>query len=192
MTQNSIIWRKGKHVVLRPIAEEDLPLFQKWINDPCNNQFLTRNTPTSWQDELDWFQTVSRNGTDSIFLSVCKNNDEKELLGNMSMNINLSNRSAETGTIIGPNTEKGKGYATEAKMLLLDYAFNWLDIRKVTSRILAHNQASQTYATRCGYRLMAKIEKEHFRSGEWIDELLFVVFANEWKSVWNEYKKKHY
>jgi RimJ/RimL family protein N-acetyltransferase len=74
-------------------------------------------------------------------------------------------------------------------MLLLDYAFNWLGLRKVTSTILSLNGASQKYAAKCGYRHMATIEQEHFREGKWIDEVQYVVFREDWLPLWEKYKQ---
>ena len=44
VTQSSVIWRKGKRVILRPFEEADLPYFQRWINDLDNNQHLRKVT----------------------------------------------------------------------------------------------------------------------------------------------------
>lgn len=74
-------------------------------------------------------------------------------------------------------------------MLLLDYAFNWRGLRKVHSNVLATNGRSARYAKKCGYRLMATIEQEHFRCGRWLDEILFVVFCDEWLPLWEAFKK---
>ena len=185
-TTNDIIWRKGKLVILRPFTERDLPLFQKWINDPDTNMFLSTTWPQSYEAEKAWYEEVVKSNPDKLCLAICTH--DGNLIGNISLNVDPRKRSAETGTVIGEEAYRGHGYGTDAKMLLLDYAFNWLDLRKVTSRIFSFNSRSQNYAKRCGYRHMATIEKEHFRHGEWRDEEIYVVFKEEWLPFWEEYQ----
>jgi RimJ/RimL family protein N-acetyltransferase len=183
----SIIWRTGKKVVLRPHQEEDLSSYQSWINDPEINQYLMVIWPMSMTGQRKWFETASSSTTDDIQVAVCTK--EGVLIGNMAMHINIRKRSAATGTLIGSKAHHNQGYATDAKMLLLDYAFNWLGLRKVTSSILSLNGASKSYATKCGYRHMATIEQEHFREGKWIDEEQYVVFRDDWLPLWEQYKQ---
>jgi RimJ/RimL family protein N-acetyltransferase len=182
---NSIIWRKGKQVILRPLQKDDLPSLQRWINDPINNAYLSVNCPLHKKGELDWLEQVTKFDPDHIVVAICTH--KGELIGNISLNVDIRKQSAVTGTIIGSHHHKGKGYGTDAKMLILDYAFNWLGLRKVTSSIFCFNGASQDYAKKCGYRHMATIEQEHFRQGKWRDEELYVVFHEEWLSYWEVY-----
>ena len=179
----TIIWRKGKRVILRPHLESDLLHYQRWINDPANNYYLSVTWPMHERGQLKWLESVTESNQDNLCLAICTH--EGVLLGNIALNVNDRNKSAVTGTLIGAH--KKQGYATDAKMLILDYAFNWLGLRKVTSEIIAHNHKSQGYADKCGYRHMATIEKEIFRDGEWQDEEHYVVFRDEWLPIWEEY-----
>lgn len=181
------IWRRGTYIYLRPITKSDLPLNQQWINDPENTRFLKIGQPMGMVAEEKWYERAASGEQNHCSVAICLN--DGTLIGNTSIQIDPRNQSAFTGTLIGPNEHKGKGYATEAKMLMLDYTFNWRALRKVTSSILAINDRSQKYAARCGYRFMARIEQEHFRDGTWIDELQFVVFAEEWQPLWEQYRR---
>jgi len=184
-----VIWRTGKKVTLRPHREEDLTVYQRWINDPAINQYLMVTWPMHKLGQREWLEKVSGNDPDNIRVAIWSQEDSPRLIGNTELCLDMSKQSAVTGTLIGFTADHGKGYATEAKMLLLDYAFNWRGMRKVTSPILAANGASQRYAQKCGYRHMATIEQEHFRDGKWIDEVQYVVFRNEWLPLWEKYKK---
>ena len=181
------LWRRGTYIYLRPIAKADLPYFQQWINDPKNTRFLKIGQPMGMVAQEKWYERAASGEPNHCSVAICLN--DGTLIGNTSIRFNLRNQSAVTGTLIGPDEHKGKGYATEAKMLILDYAFNWRGLRKVTSNILAINERSQKYATRCGYRFMARIEQEHFRDGVWIDELRFVVFVEKWRPLWELYRR---
>lgn len=182
------IWRKGKQVLLCPHQREDIPRYQHWINDPENNQYLLVNWPMHEAGQNEWFERVSKSDPDHIGVAI--RTLDGTLIGNMSMTIYLRKQCASTATLIGSKEHQGQGYGTDAKMLMLDYAFNWRGLRKVTSPIIAFNGRSQSYAKRCGYRHMATIEAEHFRNGVWHNEEHYVVFRNEWLPLWEQYQKE--
>lgn len=184
-----IIWRTGKKVTLRPHHEEGLPIYQQWINNPIINRYLMVTWPMHGAGQKNWLDRTAQSDSDDISVAIWSIEETPRLIGNTALKINIRNQSATTGTLIGAITDHGKGFATDAKMLLLDYAFNWRGVRKVTSPILAPNGASQSYAQKCGYRHMATIEQEHFRDGPWVDEEQYVVFREDWLPLWEEYKK---
>lgn len=184
-----IIWRTGKKVTLRPHREEDLSTYQRWINDPEINRYLMVTWPMHEGGQRAWLEKTCLSDPDDISVAIWTTEETPRLIGNTSLALDIRKQSATTGTLIGSTDDHSKGYATDAKMLLLDYAFNGRGMRKVTSPILSPNGASQAYATKCGYRHMATIEQEHWRDGRWIDEVRYVVFREEWLPLWEEYKK---
>jgi len=186
---DTIIWRTGKKVTLRPHRQEDLPIYQRWINDQANTRYLTVTWPIHRAGQQAWLDQASANSANDLSLAIWTREDEPRLIGNTALRINPVKQSADTGTLIGLAEEHTKGYATDAKMLLLEYAFQTRAVRKVTSAILSPNGASQRYAVKCGYRHMATIEQEHFRDGTWIDEEQYVVFRDDWLPIWEKYQK---
>jgi len=191
MTENidPIVWRTGKLVTLRPHRQEDLPIYQHWINDQAITRYLTVTWPIHQAGQQAWLDQASANSTDDLSLAIWTKEDSPRLIGNTAMRIDPVKQSADTGTLIGSTEDHSKGYATDAKMLLLEYAFQTRAIRKVTSAILSSNGASQRYAAKCGYRHMATIEQEHFRDGTWIDEEQYVVFRDTWLPLWEKYEQ---
>lgn len=185
MQQASLVWRTGKQVILRPFLDSDLFQFLQWINNPENTQYLFVTWPMHEAGQREWFAQATKSDPSRIRAAICTH--EGKLIGNIGMDINFEKQSATTGTLIGLPEYQNKGYGTDAKMLLLDYAFNWCGLRKVTSNIISFNGRSQAYAKKCGYRHMATIEQEYFRNGAWQDEEQYVVFREEWIPFWKEY-----
>lgn len=181
------IWRKGKKTILRPICEANLPLLQTWINDPAINKYLFVTWPMTMANERAWLEKSNQDPMNH--LSLCIYTHDNKPIGNISLHINLHKQSAVTGTLIGESDYQNKGYGTDAKMLLLEYAFMWRGLRKVTSSILAGNGRSRSYAKKCGYRHTAIIPQEHFVNGKWQDEVQYTVFRDEWLKRWKKYKK---
>lgn len=186
-TYDGPVWRRGKKTLLCPVGEDDLPHFNQMINDATVQQFLIVDWPLTVPEQQHWFEQVTKPDSDRLVVSV--RTHAGELIGNMAIRFDQKRRVAETGSIIGLGDYRGKGYGTDAKMALLNYAFNWRDMRKVTSKILGFNVASRRYAKKCGYRYTARLPAEHFRHGKWRSELVYTCWRDEWLPLWEEYSR---
>lgn len=183
-----IVFRQGKKVYLRPILKEDLELLVRWINDPEVTQFLKVVMPMSPEEEWEWFEGLrKRKPRDVVFgIALTKTN---ELIGNTGLHrIDSVNRTATTGTLIGRKDLWGQGYGTEAKMLLLDYAFNTLNLRKICSQVHSSNPRSQRCQEKCGYKVEGRFKDHIFRNGEYVDLVQLAVFRDDFLPLWERYQ----
>lgn len=186
--KNRVVFLKGRKVILRPLNKEnDLENCQRWINDPEVRRFLKRVLPTSKQAEAEWFDNLSKR-TDDIVLAI--ETLDGKFIGTMGLHkINWKDRTAVTGALIGEKAYWDKGYGTDAKMILLDYAFNQLGLRKICSSVLAFNKRSLQYNLHCEYKIEGVRKKQIFRDGNYWDEILLAVFREDWLSIWKKYQK---
>ncbi|MCA9860630.1 MAG: GNAT family N-acetyltransferase [Thermomicrobiales bacterium] len=116
------------------------------------------------------------------FAIVLRENDE--LIGwNELDDIDLVHRSAETGTELFRPEHRGKGYGTEAKHLLLNYAFDVLNLHMVWSIVWQENPRSRAALLKQGYREAGCIPwggiHHGLPSGDWMFDLL----AEEWQAA---------
>ncbi len=185
-----VVFRMGKRLYLRPVEKGDLPKLTVWINDPEVTENLTVMHPFSLEWEEVWFKgLVERQGKDVILGIVLKDNDE--LIGNMGLHgIDHMNGRAMTGSLIGKREYWGKGYGTEAKMLVLDYAFNTLNLRKICSLVYASNPRSKRCLEKCGYREEGLLKEHVYRNGKYVDVFQMAVFKDSFLPLWKEYKEK--
>lgn len=183
-----IVFLRSRRVVLRPVLKEDLPLFIRWINDPDVSQFLNVFFPMMEADEQEWFDSLpKRKSTDIVFVIVV----DGKAIGTMGIhNINWKNRTAITGAFIGEKDYWGKGLGSEAKMILLDYAFNTLNLRKICSTVIAFNERSYRYSLKCGYKEEGRLKEHHFKHGTYWDEILLAVFRDDWLPLWEAFAKE--
>jgi RimJ/RimL family protein N-acetyltransferase len=73
-----------------------------------------------------------------------------------------------------------RGYGTEAKHLLLEYAFDRLQLHLVTGTTTASNERSQRALLRQGYRPAGKLHWTHTRTGHYRDTMLFDLTRGDW------------
>lgn len=181
----------GKRVYLRPLLKEDVPFLLRWVNDPEVYQYLNRCLPAMETEEEEWIENLNKKKGVDIVLMICLV-DEDQPIGTMGLHgINQKDGVATTGALIGEKDCWGKGYGTEAKMLLLNYAFNTLNLRKICSSVLAFNKRSKRYSEKCGYTVEGILKRQCFVNGRYVDEVLMAVFKSDFMPLWRKFRKEH-
>jgi RimJ/RimL family protein N-acetyltransferase len=177
---------KGRKTILRPLCKDtDLQKCFHWINDPEVTQFITHYKPMTKEQESAWFDNLKK---DDVIFAI--DTLDGEFIGSLGIHeVNWIDRTAVTGAMIGEKKYWGKGYGTDAKLQLIHYAFNSLNLRKLCSRVYAYNERSRDYNLHCGYKLEGTLKKQVFRNGEYHDMLLFGLFQDEFEPIWNHYQK---
>ncbi len=178
--EKTVIFLEGKRLYLRPVDLSDLEEFQRFANDPDVRQYLLNVLPISKMHEENWIKkTMERNPNDVTFAVVLKK--DNKLLGCMSLgDIDYINGFATTGSMLGAKEEWNKGYAQEAKMLILEYAFLTLNLRKVCSAAFYENKGSIKHNLKCGYKIEGTLKRHCYRDGKYHDQVLLSVFKRDW------------
>ncbi|MCE9517443.1 GNAT family N-acetyltransferase [Candidatus Nomurabacteria bacterium] len=201
------IFLEGKSIYLRLPCKEDLPLLLRWINDQEILKYIVNYLPMSEEAESKWIEKTTSNLREEItFVIVLKRTNESNIserrdqkvrltdmpIGTLGLHkINWRNLTAETGALIGEKEYWGKGYGTEAKMLLLNYCFNTLGLHKICSSAISYNKRSIAYQKKTGAVVEGKRKKQLFRDGDYHDEILLAIFADTWRKIWKKEKSKY-
>lgn len=188
----NITFRRSKRVSLRPVLRSDIPRITAWINDPEVTQYLRVYLPMMETDEEKWFEKLGERKQDNIVLviEIYETDSIKRPIGITGIhNINWKDRTAITGTMIGAKDFWGKGYGTEAKMLLLDYAFNTLNLRKMCSSVFEFNKRSLAYSLKCGYYEEGRLRRQVYVKGRYWDEIMIAVFKEDFLKLQRKLKK---
>ena len=186
-TASQVIFLRGQRVVLRPLCKDDVPRLTKWINDPEVRQYVLAYLPMMESEEEAWLENTAKKKDGGLILAI---DVDGRHIGNIGVHkISWRDRVAETGALIGEKDCWGKGYGTDAKMILLDYLFNTLNLRKIGSSVIAFNKRSLRYSLHCGYKIEGRRKAHHFRNGIYHDEVMLGLFKKDWLPYWREYKK---
>lgn len=126
---------------------------------------------------LPWFE---REG-DALRLAVVLP-ESNALIGELSLGWNSQeHRQGELGYIIHPDFA-GNGYATEAARELFPLGFDRLGLHRIIGRCDGRNQASARVMERLGMRREAHFIQNEWVKGEWTDELVYALLADEWRT----------
>lgn len=177
---------KDLRIYLRAFEIEDYKLIHKWRND----DEITRNFGglklfTSSENEKKWVESkiFDRENTSC---AICLK-DSDEMIGCVFLgDINLINKTGHCPTFIGDNKHKRKGFATEARMLILKYAFFDRGLNRIWARILTDNIGSIKMVEKCGYKKEGWLRESVYKDGELKDEYLFAVLKKDFVKIWND------
>lgn len=174
----------GRRVQLRPFEADDAPTLAAWINDPEIRHLVLARFPQSDQSEREWIASMSgRNNPRDLAFGIERRSDRR-LIGSIGLHaIDWVQRRAMTGMFIYSRTLRGKGLGTEAKNLLLDYAFGELGM--LTLWAVAHdgNAASTHALLKQGYKQGGRFRKAVLVNGERIDSIYFDILREEWEAI---------
>ncbi len=183
-----LTFREGTRVRLRIITEDDAPTLATWMNDPETTQYITRFLPVTIAAQREWIEKLYK--TNDNFVFGLETTEGDTLIGTMGIHsVKYQHGTATTGAVIGNKEYLGKGYGSEAKMLLLKYAFDTLGLRKIGAVVYSFNERSLAYQKKCGYKVEGVLKNQHFINGQFCDEVLLAVYREDWLPIWEQYLK---
>lgn len=189
-TEKPLCFRQGKRVVLRPLLKADLSYLIRWINDPRVTKFLRAYWPAMEAKEESWIDDLAKSKTDLVLVITIEDGTPIGVIG--LHQISWHDRTAVTGSFIGEPEYWSKGYGSEAKMLLLHYAFHTLNLRKICSSVIAFNKRSYGCLVKCGYRREGRQRAQHFCLGRYWDEIFLAVYQKTWKPLWQKWCQENH
>lgn len=134
-------------MVLRPPQESDVESAYAWDKDPELAHWNGR-APISISLSAARRDYLARWEDTSVKTFIIE--AEGEAIG-MATLYGFRQGGCELGIKIGPQTLRGRGYASEAVNLLVDYAFDTLGLKLVRGSTLVHNHRMQRVFEKCGF-----------------------------------------
>ena len=166
-------------IYLRALEPDDYKTSIKWRKD--DEIWGMVGSPKYFVSEAyekKWVEDAIFNSRD-IKLAVCLK-DSDTYIGNVyTTDIDMINRSCTTGVLIGEHAYWGKGYATEAMKLLLDYVFNERNLNRAQALVVESNAASLKMHQKVGYKVEGKLRQSVYKNGKYRDLILLSVLKEE-------------
>ena len=157
---------------------DDVDTFIGWMNDFQITDYTGRSSQIcSYEQEKTFVaEQVKQN---SYFMAIVRE-DNEEVIGTISLNrINFVDRAATLGIMIGEDKNRSKGYGTEAIGLILDFAFNYLNLNSVFLTYLECNARARKCYEKVGFKEIGRRRKSKFINGKYYDSILMDILAEE-------------
>ena len=159
-------------VSIRKCEKFDIPNKVKWINNPVNNTYLHYELPLEIEKTENWYDK-NKNRADRYDAVIEVDGAAVGLIGLLSIDNN--NRKAEYYVTIGEHEYLGKGVASKATKLLLEYAFKQLGLNRVYLFTECENLAAIKSYERVGFKCEGVIKHDIFSKGRFVNRYLYGI-----------------
>ncbi len=175
----------GPRLYFRPLEREDASRLAQFINDPDVRRMLLVHRPMSVAKEVAFIEAMAASERDVVFGIAPRQGQgvpgPSPLIGVVGLHgLDFKNQRAEFGISLGEKSEWGKGYATEATRMVLDYAFGTLNLHKVVLQVYANHPAALRVYEKVGFRREGVQREQHYVEGRWVDGILMGILRGEW------------
>ena len=179
MTVAGDIRLEGELVLLRPRVDDDLALFARWHGNPDVRHWLHMSempTQTLETERQRW--QIARN--DPTRVSFVIETLDGVPIGNIVLiGVDAAHRRAELGIAIGDKEHWGRGYGTDAIRVILRFAFEVLNLRRVELITDIDNERGIRAYEKCGFVREGVLRAKRMRYGEPLDMLIMSVLRED-------------
>lgn len=175
LAKNNVI--ESKRLTLRPIDMKDAENIFDYSSSANNTYYVYPKHRTIEDTEFSIANYFMANPLGKYGIELKK---ERKLIGTIDLRIQAKRRSAELGYILNEKYQ-GKGYATEAVKMILDMAFERLELKKVSATCQSENKDSEALMIRVGMKKEGELrDYELWKDGNWVNLLQYGIIREEY------------
>ncbi|MBM4134040.1 MAG: GNAT family N-acetyltransferase [Nitrospira sp.] len=180
--QSEAVFLMGERLYLRPIRTNDVqgPYWQ-WLNDQTVTRYLESGVSPATKSGLKKYVERVSNDASYIMLAIIEKQRNAHI-GNVKLGpIETTARRADVGILIGDRSCWGRGFAREALRLVVEHAFNRLNLNKITLGVHAdHRQAIRVYHS-LGFVIEGRLRRHLYRNGRYRDSFVMGLLHSDYK-----------
>jgi len=174
--------------LVRLIAGDPGILAENYVRWGRNTEFtrhLFREPAVLWSAKKykDWIeQDIEKDNPDEFFFDICTLDNERPIGFIGLFNLLWNHGDAMVSIGIGDPENWGRGYGTDAMLLILRYAFQELNIQRVTLGVFDYNKRAIRSYEKAGFKLEGRVRQAIQRDGAREDVLYMGVLREEWEA----------
>jgi diamine N-acetyltransferase len=168
-----VIWVRGKRASLGPLRADLVARYWEWENEPKSILGYGRQVPDSLENRTDGYSHQVRSALNQLRFTVydTRNSAEPEPSGLATLLIDHQVRTAEFLILLAPEA-RGRGLASEATLLTLDYGFHITALRMIWLKVLEPNTPGIRAYTTAGFKPAGRLRQSGYWLGQPCDELI--------------------
>lgn len=169
----------GEKVILRGFEKEDIKYLYNWINNSEVTHYMFMGERPAIMERLteNWEKEV-KSSSDIVFAIIERKHDR--VIGSAGLySINCISRHAEFRIIIGEKDFWSKGIGSEVAIIVIEYAFNKLNLNKIWLGVNADNAGAVKSYEKAGFVREGILRQEIYRNGRYYDAVRMSVLREE-------------
>ena len=173
----------GKKLYLRALETTDLDgEYFQWLNDEEVTRYMESGMFPNSKESMESFLKLAQNSHLNVVLAIMDKKTDKHI-GNIRLGpINWIHRTSNFGIMIGNKKFWGKGYGTEATGLIIQYAFNRLNLQKINLGVVETQKAGVAAYQKAGFKIEGKARRNFYLNGKYLDSIYMGLLRDEYRN----------
>ncbi len=181
---------QGDIIELVPLNSEHINLYVKWGNNPNVRIYARSIFPRTIEDMKKFIEPSKDKIKNEINFEIWHKKDKKPIGFGEVSNIDWYSQQAFLGLIIGEQKYWGQKIGEEATKLIVEYAFNELNLYKLQAHINSANMGSWRCAEKNGFIREVTLKKDSYVNGKYFDTYIYSLFKADWLKLKKEKQVK--
>ncbi len=173
------MWLEVK-IIIRPFDRDDITKKVQWINDPENNQYLHYDVPLTYEKTEKWYES-HRDQENRYDATIEADGKPIGIVG--LLDIDKKNSKAEYYITVGEKEYKGKGIATKATDLILEYAFRHINLNRVYLYVESQNTNAISLYERVGFIKEGELRDDILSHGILKNRIIYGLLRRDWELI---------
>jgi len=170
----------GEKIYLRAFKPGDEEMITRIENHPDPRSTLFYALPTTVQQQTEKINKLM-NDPNVIMLIICRNDDDEPVGQTSLLRIDWVGRMCIFYIGIADKENWSKGYGSEATKLVINYAFNTLNLNRIQLHVAVENEAAVKVYKKSGFRIEGTLREAMYHEGRFCDFYVMGLLRSEWK-----------
>lgn len=174
----------GERIYLSLSEDNDIFLYNKWLNDPEINLGFGRSHIVYNEKQQQEYINNYNSSDDKFFFVIVKKEDylKDQPIGiGLLYDIDYVHGKSTLGLLLDKSFQ-GKGYGKEASQLLLEFAFNILNLNNVLLYAIDFNTKALDMYKKIGFKVIGKRREAYPINDQVYDEVYMDILKKEFNN----------
>ena len=174
------IFLEGDNIYLRPLELKDVEgNYIKWLNDEDVVKYNSHGRFPLNSQRLKGYVTMTKDSNNCVVLAIIHKKEEVHI-GNISLqSINWVDSNAEISFVLGEKSFWAKGIMFEAGKLLINHAFNKLNLHRIYCGTSSQNIGMQKLALKLGMLKEGERKESIYKNGKFYSIFEYGIINNK-------------
>jgi len=150
--------------------------YLSWINDSKITRYMGTVKKYDLKSLKNYIKEEKKN---SLFWMLVEKNSKRKI-GTIKLS-NFSLKTCYIGCLIGDKKFWNKGFATEAKANVIDFAFKNFKINKIISGVFVKNKANHKVNKKIGFKKEGLFKEYIYKNNKFHDVIFYSILKNNFK-----------
>ncbi|PTU84616.1 N-acetyltransferase [Staphylococcus pasteuri] len=155
---------------LRALKKSDSDLILNWMKNDKLRYLIGTTFPITELEHENWFQNRMLEKDNRMFVIELENETAIGIVG--FKNLDWINSNSELFIYIGDENYWGKGYGKEALKLLINFAFNSLNLHMLYLEVFSYNENATKMYEKLGFKQDGILRQSKYQDGQYYDKII--------------------